>query len=97
MLMLKKLTTIGSSKGLILDKTLLGLLGIEDAEEVSITVEGRRLIITPPYKSPVDELRARVTEAHDGDDGEDPVGAAVRRLRPETIAKVKAGRGGRRS
>ena len=52
--MLKKLSMIGSSKGLILDKTLLGLLGIENAEEVSITVEGRRLIITPPYKNPIE-------------------------------------------
>lgn len=64
--MLKKLSTIGSSKGLILDKTLLGLLGIENAEEVSITVEGRRLIITPPYKNPIEELRARLPEAPDG-------------------------------
>lgn len=31
--MLKKLSVIGSSKGLILDRTLLGLLGIENAEE----------------------------------------------------------------
>ena len=44
--MLKRLSGIGSSKGLILDKTLLGLLGIEDgAQEVSVEVEGRKLIV----------------------------------------------------
>jgi antitoxin component of MazEF toxin-antitoxin module len=44
--MIKRLSGIGSSKGLILDKTLLGLLGIEDgAQEVSVEVEGRKLIV----------------------------------------------------
>ena len=95
--MLKKLSTIGSSKGLILDKTLLGLLGIEDAEEVSITVEGRRLIITPPFKNPVDELRARIPEAQDSDTVDAVVNAATRKVRPDTVRKLKAGRGRRRA
>ncbi len=95
--MLKKLSTIGSSKGLILDKTLLGLLGIENAEEVSITVEGRRLIITPPFDNPVDELRSRVNERHDGDVADAMVNAATIKARAETVRKLRAGRGGRRS
>jgi antitoxin component of MazEF toxin-antitoxin module len=95
--MLKKLSTIGSSKGLILDKTLLGLLGIENAEEVSIAVEGRRLIITPPYKNPVEELRGRIPEAQDGDAADAAVNAATRKVRAETVRKLKASRGGRRS
>jgi antitoxin component of MazEF toxin-antitoxin module len=94
--MLKKLSTIGSSKGLILDKTLLGLLGIENAEEVSITVEGRRLIITPPYRNPIEELRARVPEAQDGDAIDAAVNAAARKVRPGTVRKLKASRVGRR-
>jgi antitoxin component of MazEF toxin-antitoxin module len=94
--MLKKLSTIGSSKGLILDKTLLGLLGIENAEEVSITVEGRRLIITPPYKNPIEELRARVPEAQDGDAIDAATDTATRKVRPETVRKLKGSRGGRR-
>jgi antitoxin component of MazEF toxin-antitoxin module len=95
--MLKKLSTIGSSKGLILDKTLLGLLGIENADEVSITVEGRRLIITPPFKSPVEELRARLPEARDSDAADAAINAATRKVRAETVRKRKASRGGRRS
>jgi antitoxin component of MazEF toxin-antitoxin module len=94
--MLKKLSTIGSSKGLILDKTLLGLLGIENAEEVSITVEGRRLIITPPYRNPIEELHARVPEAQDGDEIDTAINAATRKVRPETVRKLKASRAGRR-
>ncbi len=95
--MLKKLSVIGSSKGLILDKTLLGLLGIENAEEVSITVEGRRLIITPPYANPIEELRARLPEAHDDEAIDAAVNAAARKARPTTVRKLKASRAGRRS
>lgn len=96
--MLKKLSTIGSSKGLILDKTLLGLLGIENAEEVSITVEGRRLIITPPFKNAVDELRSRVAEQEDHRDVSDElVKAAATKARAETVRKLRAARGSRRS
>lgn len=94
--MLKKLSRIGSSKGLILDKTLLGLLGIEDADEVSLTVEGRRLIITSPYKNPVEELRARLPQAQDGDETDETVNAATRKVRPETVRNLKASRGRRR-
>lgn len=94
--MLKKLSTIGSSKGLILDKTLLGLLGIENAEEVSITVEGRRLIITPPYRTPIEELRARAPEPRDGDAIDAGINAATRKVRAETVRRLKATRAGRR-
>jgi len=95
--MLKKLSNIGSSKGLILDKTLLGLLGIETADEVSITVEGRRLIITPPYKNPIEELRARLPEARDGNAADAMINASTRKARAETVRKLKASRVGRRS
>jgi antitoxin component of MazEF toxin-antitoxin module len=93
--MLKKLSTIGSSKGLILDKTLLGLLGIENANQVSIAVEGRRLIIAPPYHEPVEELRARLHNAQDGGATDAEVNRATRRTRGETVRKLKANRGGR--
>jgi antitoxin component of MazEF toxin-antitoxin module len=95
--MLKKLSAIGSSKGLILDKTLLGLLGIENADEVSITVEGRRLIITPAYEHPIEELRARLREADDVDAVEAVIDAASRKARPATVRKLKARRARRRS
>ena len=95
--MLKKLSIIGSSKGLILDKTLLGLLGIENAEQVSITVEGRRLIITPAYENPIAEVRARLRETDDGDAIDAAIDVATRKVRPTTVQKLKAGRARRRS
>ncbi len=56
--MLKKLTAIGSSRGLLLDKTLLGLLGLDGVDHVSIRLKGRRLIVEAP--NAFDEIRARV-------------------------------------
>jgi antitoxin component of MazEF toxin-antitoxin module len=95
--MLKKLSAIGSSKDLILDKTLLGLLGMENADEVSITVEGRRLIITPAYENPIEELRARLREADDVDAVDAVIDTASRKARSATVRKLKAGRARRRS
>jgi antitoxin component of MazEF toxin-antitoxin module len=88
--MLKKLSTIGSSKGLILDKTLLGLLGIEDGEEVSLRVEGRRLIVEAP--TPLAEIRARVVDDLPGRVLDAKVDAATKRERSETVRKLKASR-----
>lgn len=46
--MLKKLSTYGYSKALFLDKSLLGLIGADDT--VSISIEGRKLIIQAPRR-----------------------------------------------
>jgi antitoxin component of MazEF toxin-antitoxin module len=58
--MRKRLSRIGSSRGIILDRTLRELLGIEDDGEVSLTVEGRELIVRPVYGDAVEELRAGI-------------------------------------
>lgn len=89
--MLKKLSNIGSSKGLILDKTLLGLLGIEDAEEVSLRVEGRRLIVEAP--NPITEIRARLPKDQVGVVVDARVNAAAKKERTATVRKLKATRG----
>ncbi len=89
--MLKKLTRIGSSKGLILDKTLLALLGIEDAESVSLRVEGRRLIVEAP--NPILEIRARLATDRGALSLDARVKAAAKRERATTVRKLKASRG----
>ena len=88
--MLKKLTTIGSSKGLILDKTLLGLLGIENAEEVSLRVEGRRLIVEAP--NPIAEIRTRLREDQKASSLDARVDAASKKERATTVRKLRANR-----
>ncbi len=89
----KKLTGIGKSKGLILDKTLLGLLGIDDAEEVSLKVEGRRLIVEPVYADPIEEIRARLRDDQDPEAADRLVNSAARKVRTETIRRLRADRG----
>jgi antitoxin component of MazEF toxin-antitoxin module len=45
--MIKTLTRQGNSSALIIDRTLMELLGIEQDTPLKITVEGRRMIVEP--------------------------------------------------
>jgi antitoxin component of MazEF toxin-antitoxin module len=45
--MIKKLTTIGNSYGLVLDKAILELLNITPETELELTIDMTRLIIEP--------------------------------------------------
>lgn len=45
--MVKKLTKIGSSSALIIDKALMEILGISQNSDVEIHTDGRSLIVTP--------------------------------------------------
>jgi antitoxin component of MazEF toxin-antitoxin module len=79
--MRKRLSRIGSSRGIILDKTLRELLGIEDDGEVCLTVEGRRLIIQAVYGDAIEEMRARVPRDQRWGVGDRRVREALRRVR----------------
>jgi antitoxin component of MazEF toxin-antitoxin module len=41
----KHLTKIGDSTGIIIDRPILGLLGLERGDEVQLRVEGNKLIL----------------------------------------------------
>lgn len=45
--MIKKLTQIGNSYGLVLDRSILELLGISPDSELQLSTDGTRLIIEP--------------------------------------------------
>lgn len=46
--MIRHLTRVGDSYALVLDEEILGLIGgIEPDTPVELTVEGRRLVVTP--------------------------------------------------
>jgi antitoxin component of MazEF toxin-antitoxin module len=79
--MRKRLSRIGSSRGIILDKTLRELLGIEDHGEVCLTVEGRCLVIRPVYADAIEELRARLPRDQRGGVVERAVRVAIRKIR----------------
>jgi len=44
---IKKLTKHGNSQALVIDKQTLAQMGLSDAGEVSMTLHGRQLVITP--------------------------------------------------
>jgi antitoxin component of MazEF toxin-antitoxin module len=57
--MVKKLSAIGNSLGIVIEKPILELLKIDRDTELEVTTDGRRLIVEP-----VDPTRkARVSEA----------------------------------
>ena len=52
--MIKNLTPIGNSEGIILDKTLLGLLGLERGGAVEIQIEGETMTVRRASKEAID-------------------------------------------
>ncbi len=49
--MKKNLTTIGNSLGIIIEKPILDLLGINKESELEIITDGKRLIIEPTFQN----------------------------------------------
>ena len=66
--MRKKLSSIGNSLGLVIEKPILELLDIDRETELEMTTDGERLIIEPVRSARRSKLRAaakRVMDAHD--------------------------------
>ena len=66
--MIKKLTAIGNSLGLIIEKPILELLEIDKDTPLEVKTDGEALIIRPQRKSRSTRLRQaadRMMEAHD--------------------------------
>lgn len=61
--MIKNLTPIGNSEGIILDKTLMGLLGLERGGAVEIQVEGETMTVRRASKEGLDGRAGRFNEA----------------------------------
>lgn len=61
--MIKNLTPIGNSEGIILDKTLLGLLGLERGAAVEIQVEGETMIVRRASREAIEGRAARFNAA----------------------------------
>ena len=44
---IKKLTKLGNSQALVIDKQTLAQLGLSEGDEVQVTLHGYQLVITP--------------------------------------------------
>jgi antitoxin MazE len=65
--MRKRLSAIGNSLGLVIEKPILELLHIDRDTELDMSTDGQRLIITPVQQRRAKVLAAakRVMDAHD--------------------------------
>jgi len=66
--MRKKLSAIGNSLGLVIEKPILELLDIDRETELDMTTDGERLIIAPVRKGKRERVTAalaRALVAHD--------------------------------
>ena len=59
--MIKTLSKVGNSQALILDKTLLELIGVGERGEVELQVQGDTLLVRPARN---DARRLELEEAH---------------------------------
>jgi antitoxin MazE len=66
MALAKKLTALGNSYGVVIDKPILELLGITRDTELEIkTDDGRRIIIEPrSHRHAIEEAHARSVKNH---------------------------------
>ena len=64
--MLKKLVKYGNSNALILDKTILALLGLEEGAPVKMTIHGNQLVITSAKDMEVkDKFKLDILSSYD--------------------------------
>ena len=63
--MRKKLSAIGNSLGIVIEKPILELLDITRDTELDLTTEGGKLIIAPVRKAMRDRVKAALDRAMD--------------------------------
>jgi antitoxin component of MazEF toxin-antitoxin module len=63
--MRKKLSAIGNSLGVVIEKPILELLEITRDTELDLTTDGQRLIISPVRKARRERVKASLARAMD--------------------------------
>lgn len=67
--MRKKLSVIGNSLGLVIEKPILELLNIDRDTEIEVRTDGNRLILEPVRKGRkkrITDVHEKVMQQHDG-------------------------------
>ena len=66
---IKKLTKLGNSQALVIDKQTLAHMGLAEGDEVQMTLHGQQLVITPVTprvtEKAFDESLEKVTKKYD--------------------------------
>ncbi len=65
--MLKKLSAIGNSYGVVIEKPILDLLKIDRNTELEVTTDGNKLVLEPirNRRKRIADATSRVMKAHD--------------------------------
>jgi antitoxin component of MazEF toxin-antitoxin module len=61
--LVKKLVAVGNSQGVVLDKSILQMVNLAPNDEVEISVEDSRIVITPHRYMGEDKFRAAADRA----------------------------------
>jgi antitoxin component of MazEF toxin-antitoxin module len=89
-----KLVAIGNSRGIILSRTMLAEVGLDQSSEVDVTVDEGRIVIEPKTPSdPIAALRAKL----DGVDAaviDAVIDAASKKARAASVRTLRRRRGG---
>ncbi len=67
MALVKKLVPVGNSLGLVIDRSVLDLLGIDRDTALELTTDGRAIIVQPARQAYLERVRASartVVQAH---------------------------------
>lgn len=66
--MKKKLSVVGNSLGLLIEKPILELLNIDRNTEIEMTTDGHRLILEPirnDHQKPISDSAKKMMKLHD--------------------------------
>lgn len=58
----KKLTKVGNTQALVLDKTLLGLIDADSESTFKISIEGGKIVLEPMTQKEVDRLALEASD-----------------------------------
>jgi antitoxin component of MazEF toxin-antitoxin module len=58
----KKLTKVGNTQAVILDKTILGLIDADVESTFKLSIEGKRIILEPMTQKEVDRLALEASD-----------------------------------
>jgi antitoxin component of MazEF toxin-antitoxin module len=58
----KKLTKVGNTQAVVLDKTLLGLVDADSDSTFKVSVEGKKIVLEPMTEKEVDRLALEASD-----------------------------------
>lgn len=58
----KKLTKVGNTQAIVLDKTILGLIDADSESTFKVSIEGKKIVLEPMTQKEVDKLALEASD-----------------------------------